>query len=76
MNAAAGVATLQAERAAPSRHLLGVEITRDTAPVLASGTAHGWGVALIVGTGSVAIGIDASGQSVTMVAWKSHAGDC
>jgi len=55
-----------------SRH---VEITHDTAPVLASGPESDRGVALIVGTGSVAIGVNASGATVTLGGWGHWFGD-
>ena len=52
-----------------------VEIIPDVEPVLAEGTDGGRGVALIVGTGSVAIGIDRDGKSVTKGGWGHWFGD-
>lgn len=52
-----------------------VEIIPDVEPVLAEGTDNGRGVALIVGTGSVAIGIDHDGKSVTKGGWGHWFGD-
>jgi N-acetylglucosamine kinase-like BadF-type ATPase len=52
-----------------------MEIVHDADPVLASGTENGWGVALIVGTGSVAVGLDATGNSVTKGGWGHWFGD-
>lgn len=51
------------------------EIVHDVAPVLASGTDDGTGIALIVGTGSVAVGTDALGKSVTKGGWGHWFGD-
>lgn len=47
----------------------------DIEPVLAEGTPEGWGVALIVGTGSAAIGVTASGQRLVVGGWGYHYGD-
>lgn len=55
-----------------SAHL---EIVHDALPVLAHGTEEGWGIALIVGTGSVAVGVDSGGQSVTRGGWGHWFGD-
>ena len=52
-----------------------VKIVRDADPVLAFGTKNGWGVALIVGTGSVAVGLDTAGNSVTKGGWGHWFGD-
>ncbi|MGB5292861.1 MAG: BadF/BadG/BcrA/BcrD ATPase family protein [Lysobacterales bacterium] len=52
-----------------------VEIIPDVEPVLAEGTVNGQGVALIVGTGSVAIGITRDGRSVTKGGWGHWFGD-
>ena len=52
-----------------------VEIINDAEPVLAGGTAKRWGVALVVGTGSVAIGVDAGGRSITRGGWGHWYGD-
>lgn len=51
------------------------EIVHDVAPVLASGTDEGQGIALIVGTGSVAVGVDALGNSVLKGGWGHWFGD-
>ncbi|MGB7453729.1 MAG: BadF/BadG/BcrA/BcrD ATPase family protein [Lysobacterales bacterium] len=51
------------------------EIVPDVNPVLASGTDNGRGVALIVGTGSVAVGVDYDGNSVTKGGWGHWFGD-
>lgn len=55
-----------------SSHL---EIAHDALPVLADGTAKGWGIALIVGTGSVAFGVDINGDSVIKGGWGHWFGD-
>lgn len=52
-----------------------VEIVHDVAPVLAMGAGGDKGVALIVGTGSVAVGIDAEGQYVLKGGWGHWFGD-
>jgi N-acetylglucosamine kinase-like BadF-type ATPase len=52
-----------------------LDIVHDAMPVLAHGTPNGWGVALIVGTGSVAVGVDPNGQSVTKGGWGHWFGD-
>lgn len=52
-----------------------VKIVHDAEPVLASGTKNGWGIALIVGTGSVAVGLDPAGNSVTKGGWGHWFGD-
>ncbi len=52
-----------------------LEIVHDALPVLAHGTADGWGIALIVGTGSVAVGVDQHGKSVTKGGWGHWFGD-
>lgn len=52
-----------------------LEIAHDAMPVLARGTADGWGIALIVGTGSVAVGVDEQGRSVTKGGWGHWFGD-
>lgn len=51
------------------------EIVHDVAPVLASGTDEGQGIALIIGTGSVAVGVDARGESVLKGGWGHWFGD-
>jgi N-acetylglucosamine kinase-like BadF-type ATPase len=52
-----------------------IQILHDAVPVLAHGTADGWGIALIVGTGSVAVGVDRAGNSVTKGGWGHWFGD-
>lgn len=52
-----------------------VDIVPDVDPVLAHVMDSGRGVALIVGTGSVAIGIDVEGNSVTRGGWGHWFGD-
>jgi N-acetylglucosamine kinase-like BadF-type ATPase len=52
-----------------------LEIISDAAPVLAAGTPERWGVALVVGTGSVAVGIDRQGRSITRGGWGHWYGD-
>jgi N-acetylglucosamine kinase-like BadF-type ATPase len=50
-------------------------LKHDADPVLAEGTPAGWGVALIVGTGSAAIGRDATGNQKVVGGWGYHYGD-
>lgn len=52
-----------------------LEITSDVAPVLTAGTPDGWGVALVVGTGSVAIGVGPDGNWITKGGWGHWYGD-
>ena len=52
-----------------------VEIIHDALPVLASGGDHSRGVALIIGTGSVAVGVNAKGESATLGGWGHWFGD-
>ncbi len=52
-----------------------IEITHDVNPVLVRGTENGCGIALIVGTGSVAVGVGPSGKSVTKGGWGHWFGD-
>ena len=52
-----------------------LEIISDAAPVLAAGTPQRWGVALVVGTGSVAVGVDRQGRSITRGGWGHWYGD-
>lgn len=47
----------------------------DAEPVLAEGTPDGWGVALIVGTGSAAIGCGPDQQRKVVGGWGYHYGD-
>ena len=50
-------------------------VIHDVDPVLVGGTENGWGIALVVGTGSVAIGVDTAGNSVTKGGWGHWFGD-
>lgn len=52
-----------------------VEIINDAQPVLASGADNGRGVALIVGTGSVAVGVNAKGETAMLGGWGHWFGD-
>jgi N-acetylglucosamine kinase-like BadF-type ATPase len=52
-----------------------VRFEHDAEPVLAEGTPAGQGIALIVGTGSAAIGADASGTKHVVGGWGYHYGD-
>ncbi len=52
-----------------------VEIIHDADPVLASGVDSGRGIALIIGTGSVAIGINTERVTVTLGGWGHLFGD-
>lgn len=52
-----------------------IGVIHDVDPVLVSGTENGWGIALVVGTGSVAIGVDTAGNSVTKGGWGHWFGD-
>jgi N-acetylglucosamine kinase-like BadF-type ATPase len=52
-----------------------VDIIHDAEPVLASGADDGRGVALIVGTGSVAVGINSKGETATLGGWGHWFGD-
>ena len=52
-----------------------VDIIHDAEPVLASGVDHGRGVALIVGTGAVAVGINSKGETATLGGWGHWFGD-
>jgi len=54
---------------------LHVKIIHDADPVLASGVVNGRGIALIVGTGSVAVGVNAKGATVTLGGWGHWFGD-
>jgi N-acetylglucosamine kinase-like BadF-type ATPase len=47
----------------------------DAEPVLAEGTPEGWGVALIVGTGSAAIGCTTNHERKVVGGWGYHYGD-
>ncbi|MEJ2273958.1 MAG: BadF/BadG/BcrA/BcrD ATPase family protein [Woeseiaceae bacterium] len=52
-----------------------VDIVHDADPVLAAGIPAGDGIALIVGTGSVAIGVDRGGQRTVTGGWGHLFGD-
>lgn len=52
-----------------------LQIVHDILPVLVSGAKDGWGVALIVGTGSVAMGVDIEGRSIVRGGWGHWFGD-
>lgn len=52
-----------------------VEIIHDALPVLASGPDNGRGIALIVGTGSVAVGVNGQGETATLGGWGHWFGD-
>jgi N-acetylglucosamine kinase-like BadF-type ATPase len=52
-----------------------VVIIHDLYPVLVSGTDHAWGIALMVGTGSVAFGVDPAGATITRGGWGHWFGD-
>jgi N-acetylglucosamine kinase-like BadF-type ATPase len=52
-----------------------LEQVHDADPVLAAGTPEGWGVALIVGTGSAAIGADRAGRREVVGGWGYWFGD-
>lgn len=52
-----------------------VDIVHDADPVLAVGAPNGSGIALIVGTGSVAIGSDGSGRRSVAGGWGHWFGD-
>jgi N-acetylglucosamine kinase-like BadF-type ATPase len=54
-------------------HMLG--IVHDADPVLVAGTPDGWGVALIVGTGSAAIAVDLEGNRHVVGGWGYWFGD-
>jgi N-acetylglucosamine kinase-like BadF-type ATPase len=47
----------------------------DAEPVLAEGTPEGRGIALIVGTGSAAIGVSSDGEKQVVGGWGYHFGD-
>jgi len=54
---------------------LNVEVIHDAEPVLSSCTGDGPGIALIVGTGSVAVGLNAVGEKLTLGGWGHWFGD-
>jgi N-acetylmuramic acid 6-phosphate etherase len=51
------------------------EVTADAPLLLAAGTPHGWGIALIAGTGSMAFGRSPSGQTARAGGWGYLLGD-
>lgn len=52
-----------------------VRIIHDAEPVLVAGTPDNWGIALLVGTGSVASGVDAQGRTLVRGGWGHWFGD-
>jgi N-acetylglucosamine kinase-like BadF-type ATPase len=52
-----------------------IRFEHDAEPVLAEGTPAGQGIALIVGTGSAAIGADIHGKKHVVGGWGYHYGD-
>lgn len=52
-----------------------VEVIPDAEPVLAAGTPEGWGVAVIAGTGSLAVARGPDGQSSRSGGWGELFGD-
>ncbi len=52
-----------------------VQVTNDAAILLAAGTPHGWGLALIAGTGSIAFGQSADGRRARAGGWGHLLGD-
>ncbi|MGC1272087.1 MAG: N-acetylmuramic acid 6-phosphate etherase [Planctomycetaceae bacterium] len=52
-----------------------VEVVPDAEPVLATGTPEGWGVAVIAGTGSLAVARGPDGQSSRSGGWGELFGD-
>ena len=50
-------------------------VVHDALPVLAAGTPHGWGVALIAGTGSLAFGRHRDGRTARAGGWGYLFGD-
>ncbi|WP_428306295.1 N-acetylglucosamine kinase [Lacipirellula sp.] len=52
-----------------------IRFEHDAEPVLAEGTPAGQGIALIVGTGSAAIGADVYGKKHVVGGWGYHYGD-
>ncbi len=64
-----------AEWAARRKLAAAVDIVHDADPVLAMGIPEGEGIALIVGTGSVAIGVDRGGSRSITGGWGHWFGD-
>lgn len=52
-----------------------VQIVHDALPVLAAGSDEGWGVALIAGTGTVALGANQAGEACIVGGWGYWFGD-
>jgi N-acetylglucosamine kinase-like BadF-type ATPase len=52
-----------------------IEITNDAALLLAAGTPEGWGLAVVAGTGSIAIAQDMNGASARAGGWGPLLGD-
>jgi N-acetylglucosamine kinase-like BadF-type ATPase len=52
-----------------------LRLEHDAEPVLAEGTPEGRGIALIVGTGSAAIGVSSDGEKQVVGGWGYHFGD-
>jgi N-acetylmuramic acid 6-phosphate etherase len=52
-----------------------VEVTGDAPLLLAAGTPHGWGVALVAGTGSMAFARDHEGRTARAGGWGYLLGD-
>jgi N-acetylmuramic acid 6-phosphate etherase len=52
-----------------------VEITSDAALLLAAGTPEGWGIAIVSGTGSIAMGQNAAGATARAGGWGPLLGD-
>lgn len=52
-----------------------VRFEHDAEPVLVEGTPEGRGIALIVGTGSAAIGVNSAGEKQVVGGWGYHYGD-
>jgi N-acetylglucosamine kinase-like BadF-type ATPase len=77
MSGAGHVSVQQQIRAwADERGLAGsVHFKHDAEPVLAEGTPEGWGIALIVGTGSAAIGCGTDHEQKVVGGWGYHFGD-
>jgi N-acetylglucosamine kinase-like BadF-type ATPase len=61
-----------ADRRGVARNL---HFKHDAEPVLAEGTPEGWGIALIVGTGSAAIGCGPDRERKVVGGWGFHFGD-
>ncbi|HEX6961731.1 MAG TPA: BadF/BadG/BcrA/BcrD ATPase family protein, partial [Lacipirellula sp.] len=77
MSGAGHVSAQEQIRAWADRRQLAREMwfKHDAEPVLAEGTPEGWGIALIVGTGSAAIGCGPDRQRRVVGGWGYHYGD-